>query len=181
MKTILFLYKILLVSNISKAFGQRGSRQQPLCLDCLTLSFADDSLKRFPTLIRTHPVPDLQYSAELVQPRKGLFFLLWSSVKSSQIWAVLNISYLHPTPNSKSCKVPKPSKGQMCCSDNGADAQLLEGNNDTRPRGTEAHCRVQQICQKASMAAGTVTLRKFPRKLLPCIFDGAHLWRACFF
>lgn len=49
-KTILFLYKILLVSDISRAFVQRGSSQQPLCPGCPTLSFADDSLKCFPTL-----------------------------------------------------------------------------------------------------------------------------------
>lgn len=77
--------------------------------------------------------------------------------------------YLHPTLISESCKAPKPSKGQICCSDKGLmhiDAQLLEGNNDTRPRGTEAHCRLQQICQKASMAAGRATL-KIPSEIAP--------------
>lgn len=41
-------------------------------------------------LIRAHPEPDLWYSAELVQTRKGLSCALWSSVKSLQIWALWN-------------------------------------------------------------------------------------------
>lgn len=82
--------------------------------------------------------------------------------------------YLHPT------LISEPCKGQMCCSDKGLMHDCLKGTMSQDQEGLEHTADCSRPAKKHQWQQAE-SLRKFPRKLLPCIFDGAHLWRACFF